>query len=116
MIQPKQNAANPPLFAVGNNIVFEWAFDNATLVFPPANLTVEVSLTSNPKTVWPVANVSGTTTSVIWDTGAVTFPPLSMGFYTVSIYDPKLGKQGVATSGHLMPYSDLQIGLYIPTL
>ncbi|KAF9977210.1 hypothetical protein BGZ73_006683 [Actinomortierella ambigua] len=114
MLQPKQNTASPPLFAVGNNIVFEWAFDNQTLVFPPANLTIEVSLVSNPKTTWPIANVTGTTTSVIWNTATVNQPPLSMGFYMVSIYDPKLGKQGVATSGHLMPYSDLQIGLYIP--
>lgn len=31
-----------------------------------------------------------------------------------SVYDTKIGKQGVATSGHLMPYSDLQFGMYIP--
>ncbi|GJJ73944.1 hypothetical protein EMPS_06302 [Entomortierella parvispora] len=114
MIQPKQNAANPPLFPVGSNIVFEWAFDNTTLIFVPANLTVEVSLTSNPKMIWPVANVSGTATSVVWNTATTVNPSLFMGFYTLSIYDTKLGKQGVATSGHLMPYSDLQFGLYIP--
>ncbi|KAF9935234.1 hypothetical protein FBU30_006319 [Linnemannia zychae] len=113
MIQPKQNTANPPLFAVGSNIVFEWAFENTTLVFPPANLTIEVSLTANSKMIWPVANVSGTATSATWNTGAAT-PSLFMGFYTLSVYDTKLGKQGVATSGHLMPYSDLQFGLYIP--
>ncbi|KAF9129980.1 hypothetical protein BGW39_003585 [Mortierella sp. 14UC] len=113
MIQPKQNAVNPPLFAVGSTIDFEWVFDNTTLVFPPANLTIEVSLTSNPKIVWPVANITGTATSIAWNTGAVS-PSLYMGFYTLSIYDTKLGKQGVATSGHLMPYSDLQFGMYIP--
>ncbi|KAK3830193.1 MAG: hypothetical protein JOS17DRAFT_803439 [Linnemannia elongata] len=113
MVQPKQNSINPPLFPVGSNIVFEWVFDNTTLVFPPANLTVEVALTSNPKMVWPVANISGTATSTSWSTGAVA-SPLFMGFYTLSIYDTKLGKQGVATSGHLMPYSDLQFGMYIP--
>ncbi|KAG0051801.1 hypothetical protein BGZ83_003277 [Gryganskiella cystojenkinii] len=114
MIQPKQNTANPPLFPVGANIVFEWAFDNTTLVFIPANLTVEVSLTSNPKMIWPVANVSGTTTSVVWNTATNVNPSLFMGFYTLSVYESKIGKQGVATSGHLMPYSDLQFGLYIP--
>lgn len=31
-----------------------------------------------------------------------------------SVYETRIGKQGVATSGHLMPYSDLQFGLYIP--
>ncbi|KAH7042445.1 hypothetical protein BKA57DRAFT_508690 [Linnemannia elongata] len=113
MIQPKQNAINPPLFPVGSNIVFEWVFDNTTLVFPPANLTIEVALTANPKMVWPVANVSGTATSTSWSTGAA-MPSLFMGFYTLSVYDTKLGKQGVATSGHLMPYSDLQFGMYIP--
>ncbi|KAG0374878.1 hypothetical protein BGX24_009818 [Mortierella sp. AD032] len=113
MLQPKQNTVNPPLFAVGSNIEFEWVFDNTTLVFPPTNLTIEVSLTANPKMVWPVANVTGTTTSISWSTGA-TVPSLFMGFYTFSIYDTKLGKQGVATSGHLMPYSDLQFGMYIP--
>ncbi|KAF9360557.1 hypothetical protein BGX26_008838 [Mortierella sp. AD094] len=126
MIQPKQNTANPPLFSVGTYLVFEWVFDNTTLVFVPATLTVEVSLTSNPKMVWPVANISGTATSVVWNTGAVVNPSLFMGFYTLyvamitrfnrgrSVYDPKIGKQGVATSGQLMPYSDLQFGLYIP--
>ncbi|KAF9138415.1 hypothetical protein BGX30_009199 [Mortierella sp. GBA39] len=113
MVQPKQNSINPPLFPVGSNIVFEWVFDNTTLVFPPANLTIEVALTSNPKMVWPVANVSGTATSTSWRTDAVV-PSLFMGFYTLSVYDTKLGKQGVATSGHLMPYSDLQFGMYIP--
>ncbi|KAG0068822.1 hypothetical protein BGZ90_000427 [Linnemannia elongata] len=113
MIQPKQNSINPPLFPVGSNIVFEWVFDNTTLVFPPANLTIEVALTANPKMVWPVANVSGTATSTSWSTGAA-MPSLFMGFYTLSVYDTKLGKQGVATSGHLMPYSDLQFGMYIP--
>lgn len=83
MIQPKQNAANPPLFPVGANIVFEWAFDNTTLVFVPANLTVEVSLTSNPKMVWPVANISGTATSVVWNTATAINPNLFMGFYTL---------------------------------
>ncbi|CAO3570240.1 unnamed protein product, partial [Mortierella alpina] len=114
MIQPKQNAANPPLFPVGCNIPLEWTFDNATLVFPPGNLSVEVSLTSNPKMIWPIANISGTATSVIWNTATVAGPPLIMSFYTLSIYDTKIGKQGVATSGHLMPYSDLQFGIYIP--
>ncbi|KAF9383415.1 hypothetical protein CPB97_006478 [Podila verticillata] len=111
MVQPKQNTVNPPLFPVGSNIVFEWLFDNATLVFPPANLTVEISLTSNPKMIWPVANVSGTATSVVWNTATVTNPSLFMGYYTLSVYDTKIGKQGVATSGHLMPYSDLQFGM-----
>ncbi|KAG0017512.1 hypothetical protein BGZ80_008197, partial [Entomortierella chlamydospora] len=82
MVQPKQNSANPPLFPVGSYIVFEWVFDNTTLVFVPATLTVEVSLTSNPKMVWSVANVSGTATSVVWNTGAVVSPSLFMGFYT----------------------------------
>ncbi|KAF9150103.1 hypothetical protein BG015_008085 [Linnemannia schmuckeri] len=113
MIQPKQNSINPPLFPVGSNIVFEWVFDNATLVFPPGNLTIEVALTANPKMVWPVANVSGTATSTSWSTGSAA-PSLFMGFYTLSIYDTKIGKQGVAASGHLMPYSDLQFGMYIP--
>ncbi|KAF9098205.1 hypothetical protein BGX23_006809 [Mortierella sp. AD031] len=81
MIQPKQNTANPPLFSVGSNIVFEWAFDNTTLVFPPANLTIEVCLTSNPKMVWPIANISGVATSASWNTGAA-LPSLFMGFYT----------------------------------
>lgn len=85
MGQPKQNTANPPLFPVGSNIVFEWLFDNATLVFPPANLTVEISLTSNPKMIWPVANVSGTATSVVWNTATVMNPSLFMGYYT--LYD-----------------------------
>lgn len=83
MVQPKQNTANPPLFPVGSNIVFEWVYDNATLVFPPASLTVEISLTSNPKMMWPVANVSGTATSVVWNTAAVTNPSLFMGYYTL---------------------------------
>ncbi|KAF8932634.1 hypothetical protein BGZ58_006889, partial [Dissophora ornata] len=64
--------------------------------------------------VWPIANISGSATSVVWNTAAVTNPSLFMGFYTLSVYDTKIGKQGVATSGHLMPYSDLQFGLYIP--
>ncbi|KAF9182950.1 hypothetical protein BGZ50_004612 [Haplosporangium sp. Z 11] len=116
MVQPKQNVANPPLFAVGSFITFEWVFDNTTLVFPPTSLTVEVRLNADPKMVWTVANVSGTATSVVWNTGAMTSPVLFMGFYTLSIYDPKIGKLGIATSGHLMPYSDLQFGLYIPCI
>ncbi|KAG0325059.1 hypothetical protein BGZ99_001097 [Dissophora globulifera] len=83
MIQPKQNTANPPLFAVGSNIVFEWVFDNTTLIFPPANLTVEVNLTGNIKVVWPIANVSGTATSVVWNTATASNPNLFMGFYTL---------------------------------
>jgi hypothetical protein len=82
MIQPKQNSMNPPLFAVGSNIEFEWAFDNTTLVFPPGNLTIEVSLSANPKMIWPVANVTGTATSTFWNTGAAV-PSLFMGFYTL---------------------------------
>ncbi|KAF9578328.1 hypothetical protein BGW38_005929, partial [Lunasporangiospora selenospora] len=83
MIQPKQNAANPPLFPVGSNIVFEWAFDNNTLVFPPTNLSIEVSLSANPKMVWPIANVSGSATSIVWNTGTARDPSLFMGFYTL---------------------------------
>ncbi|KAF9427995.1 hypothetical protein BGZ94_003661 [Podila epigama] len=83
MIQPKQNTVNPALFPVGSNIVFEWAFDNTTLLVPPVNLTVEISLMSDPKMTWPVANVSGTTTSVVWNTAAATHPGLIMGFYTL---------------------------------
>lgn len=113
IVQPKQNSASPPLFSVGSNIVFEWAFDNSTLVFPPSNITVEVNMSGNSKMVWPVANVSGSATSVVWNTAEVTNPVLFTGFYTLSIYDSKIGKQGVATSGHLMPFSDLQFGLYI---
>ncbi|KAF9174877.1 hypothetical protein BGX21_011429 [Mortierella sp. AD011] len=85
MVQPKQNSANPPLFPVGSYITFEWVFDNTTLVFVPATLTVEVSLTSNPKMVWPVANASGAATSVVWNTGAVVNPSLFMGFYTLYV-------------------------------
>ncbi|KAI7827983.1 hypothetical protein BC939DRAFT_444217 [Gamsiella multidivaricata] len=114
MVQPKQNTANPPLFPVGSNIIFEWAFDNTTLVFPPTNLTIEISLSGTTKMVWPVANVSGLTTSVVWNTATVTSPALFMGFYTLNVYDTNIGKQGIATSGHLMPFSDLQFGLYIP--
>ncbi|KAG0258063.1 hypothetical protein BG011_003546 [Mortierella polycephala] len=113
MVQPMHNVANPPLFAVGSFITFEWVFDNTTLVFPPEILTVEVRL-NDPKMVWTVANVSGTATSTVWNTGIVNNPALFMGFYTLSVYDPKIGKLGVATSGHLMPYSGLQFGLYIP--
>lgn len=82
MVHPKQNTANPPLFPVGSDIVIEWAFDNTTLVFPPFNLTIEVNLSGNAKMIWPVANVSGSATSVVWNT-AVVNPGLFMGFYTL---------------------------------
>ncbi|KAF9356841.1 hypothetical protein BGX26_004656 [Mortierella sp. AD094] len=64
--------------------------------------------------VWPVANVSGSTTSITWDTASVKDNVLFMGFYTLNIYDAKTGKRGVATSGHLISSSDLRFGLYVP--
>ncbi|KAG0253828.1 hypothetical protein BG011_006139 [Mortierella polycephala] len=113
MIKPKLNQANPSLYTIGSTIVFEWAFDNATLVFPPVSLNIEAAFASDPLKVWPIANVSGSTTSVTWDTAGVN-NTLFMGFYTLHIYDSSGGKQGVVASGHLIPYSDLQFGLYVP--
>ncbi|KAI1299934.1 hypothetical protein EDD11_006354 [Mortierella claussenii] len=117
LIKPKPNQLSPPLFPIGGSIAFEWQFDSATLVYPPANLTVDVTLNSDPTKVWSVANVSGSTTSVSWNTTSVNNNPataLFMGFYTLNIYDPTTGKQGMATSGRLIPSSDLRFGLYVP--
>ncbi|KAF8941114.1 hypothetical protein BGZ58_002220 [Dissophora ornata] len=83
MIQPIFSQVNPPLYAIGNSIVFEWAFDNKTLVFDPVNLTVDATLNSDPTRVWPIANISGTTTTVSWDTAGAKNPVLFMGFYTL---------------------------------
>ncbi|KAF9184681.1 hypothetical protein BGZ51_006473 [Haplosporangium sp. Z 767] len=113
MIKPKLSQANPSLFAIGSTVVFEWVFDIATLMFPPVSLNIEATLASDPLKVWSIANVSGTTTSVTWDTASVN-NTLFMGFYILYIYESSAGKHGVASSGHLLPYSDLRFGLYVP--
>ncbi|KAF9916727.1 hypothetical protein BX616_002994 [Lobosporangium transversale] len=112
LISPKPSQSNFPLFRIGMPIVFKWAFNGTTLMFPPANLTVDVSLNLDPPNVWPVANVSGSTTSVLWDTAKANSSVLFVGFYTLNIYDPTTGRNGTVTSGHLAPYSGLRFGLY----
>ncbi|KAF9429954.1 hypothetical protein BGZ94_008910 [Podila epigama] len=117
MIQPKASTTNPPLFAIGRPIVFEWQYDNTTLVFPPTNLTIEINLATDLKKIWNVANVPGSTARVEWDSGSVSkknLAPLTVGMYTVSVYDTKVGRDGVAKSGYLSPFSELRIGLYTP--
>ncbi|KAF9151842.1 hypothetical protein BG015_006137 [Linnemannia schmuckeri] len=115
MTYPKPNQVNPPLFAIGNPINFTWEFDGATLTAPPANLILEASLNSDATKVWPIANISGIATSYTWNTANITTPSsLFMGMYTLNIFDGKIGKLGAATSGQLIPNSDLRFGLYVP--
>ncbi|KAF9418665.1 hypothetical protein BGZ76_004345, partial [Entomortierella beljakovae] len=112
LVNPKPNQSNPPLFPIGGQIEFEWAFDKSTLLFPPSNLTIDINLNSDPTKVWSIANVSGSTTSIKWNTANVARESgLFMGFYTLNIYDSLIGKRGVATGGHLIPSSDLRFGL-----
>ncbi|CAO3572456.1 unnamed protein product [Mortierella alpina] len=113
LVKPKLNQANPSLFPIGSRIDLEWVFDQKTLLVPPRSLTLEAALVSDPSRVWPIANISGSATSARWDTAKVK-EHLSTGLYTLHVYDPMIGKQGIATNGHLVPYSDLQFGLYVP--
>ncbi|KAF9104036.1 hypothetical protein BGX27_010262, partial [Mortierella sp. AM989] len=114
LLKPKPNQANPPLFPIGGQIEFEWAFDNTTLVFRPEKLALDVTLNSDPSKVWHIANVSGSATSITWDTASVKDSVLYMGFYTLNVYDAKTGVRGAAMSGHLIPSSDLRFGLFVP--
>ncbi|KAF9928170.1 hypothetical protein BGZ67_007118, partial [Mortierella alpina] len=68
MLKPKLNQANPVLFPIGSRIDLEWAFDQKTLLVPPRSLTLEAALVSDASRVWPIANISGSATSAIWDT------------------------------------------------
>ncbi|KAF9927083.1 hypothetical protein FBU30_003507 [Linnemannia zychae] len=116
IIKPKPNQINPPLFAIGYPIEFEWQFDKSTLSSSPTNLTLQVTLSSDPTKVWPIANISGTATSYTWNTDNIKTPSnLLMGMYTLNIFDTKVGKQSVAGGvGQIIPNSDLRFGLYIP--
>ncbi|KAG0317808.1 hypothetical protein BGZ97_004832 [Linnemannia gamsii] len=112
---PKPSQANLPLFAIGNSIDFTWKFDKATLTAPPVSLTLQVTLNSDATWIWPIANISGTSTSYTWNTANIKTPSnLLMGVYTFNIFDAKIGKLGTASGGQLMPNSDLRFGLYIP--
>ncbi|KAF9286923.1 hypothetical protein BGZ68_002409 [Mortierella alpina] len=82
MLKPKLNQANPLLFPIGSRIDLEWAFDQKTLLSPPRSLTLEAALVSDSSRLWPIANLSGSATSTIWDTAKVK-EHLPMGLYTL---------------------------------
>jgi len=80
LVKPKLNQANPSLFPIGSRIDLEWVFDQKTLLVPPRSLTLEAALVSDASRVWPIANISGSATSVSWDTAKVK-EHLSTGLY-----------------------------------
>ncbi|KAF8959993.1 hypothetical protein BGZ46_001655, partial [Entomortierella lignicola] len=112
--KPKPSQMNPPLFPIGGQVDFEWSFDDSTLVSPPQVLTLDINMVSDPTKVWPLANLSGTSTKFTWDTTSVKDNVLFTGIYTLNIYDANSGKEGMIAGGHLVPSSDLRFGLYIP--
>ncbi|KAF8942988.1 hypothetical protein BGZ47_005925 [Haplosporangium gracile] len=116
MLQPKVNLKDPPLFPLGVDIQFSWAYDQY-LKLQPANLTIEAYLPDN--SIITIADaIPGNLKNYTWTAakqGNLT-NPIKTNVYTLRIFDGNVGRFGVLPQGgYLSTFVGLKFGLYIPS-
>ncbi|KAG0262623.1 hypothetical protein DFQ27_002244 [Actinomortierella ambigua] len=118
VISPPNRKDNPPLYALGSNILFSWTIDMTKLLLTPTNITLDAIPQSRSKEVYTIGVVPPGTTNYTW-TAALQrndSHPLIEDIYTFRIYDGQVGPYGYLTDGggYLQSNVGILFGLYYP--
>ncbi|KAK4493781.1 hypothetical protein PRZ48_014966 [Zasmidium cellare] len=115
MITP--NAMTSSYFKINNYITFAWNYTSLSVT--PSAIDVLASCSKNQETYTIALNqtISGSTQTVIWDTGAYQATgtvPLLTETYTLIIHDAAKDASSTPMAGYLGTYDQFTFGMYSP--